>query len=446
MRKLYSERLSVKNLFKLSFLVSCLFSFSALKAQPGNYLSYDATSSNTQYVTVASGVVSNVTGSFTIEAWVYWRGDAGYGTTWQRVLDFGTNTGNWAAFTVSDPSNHPLFGMQVGGGAVQTVSATSSIPTNTWVHLAVTVDDPTDVATIYINGVNSGSTGGFTYHLSDLGVTTNNYFGRSQFPDPYFYGGIDELRISNNVRYTGNFTTTNLQFASDANTVALYHFNEGSGQTTADASGNGFNGILGATTAVEATLDPTWATGSTLPIRLTEFKVATANNDKAIDVKWTASLDRASDFVIERSNNGVNFSPVGTISRSTGTNGFESFSFRDNTPLQGRSYYRLKCTESGTTPFYSRTVPVMLSSKSELVVYPNPVKGNVISIEIAKPYTGVVEISLSNTSGAIVLKQKINAAEQKEFTISRNASVPAGTYLLEVVVNGEKQSKMIVCQ
>ncbi|HEX8793692.1 MAG TPA: LamG-like jellyroll fold domain-containing protein [Polyangiaceae bacterium] len=49
-------------------------------------------------------------------------------------------------------------------------------------------------------------------------------------------------------------------FLSDGNTVALWHFDEGTGLTTADASGNGHTGTLGNSTTANAQ-DPTWGTG-----------------------------------------------------------------------------------------------------------------------------------------------------------------------------------------
>ena len=42
------------------------------------------------------------------------------------------------------------------------------------------------------------------------------------------------MRISNVARYASNFT---LPFAPDANTVGLYHFDEGSGIVVQDSSG-----------------------------------------------------------------------------------------------------------------------------------------------------------------------------------------------------------------
>ena len=62
-----------------------------------------------------------------------------------------------------------------------------------------------------------------------------------------FHGIIDEVRISNVARYTEDFTPER-RFEPDEHTLALYHFDEGEGETLVDSSGNGHHGeIRGAT-------------------------------------------------------------------------------------------------------------------------------------------------------------------------------------------------------
>jgi hypothetical protein len=80
----------------------------------------------------------------------------------------------------------------------------------------------------------------------------------------FFNGDVDDVRISNIVRYTSTFTPPSAAHPTDANTRALYRLDEGSGQTTADASGNGYNLTLG-TTANADSADPAWV-ASTAPI------------------------------------------------------------------------------------------------------------------------------------------------------------------------------------
>jgi hypothetical protein len=65
-----------------------------------------------------------------------------------------------------------------------------------------------------------------------------------RYDNLYNYPGyIDEIRISNIARYIDNFTPER-HFASDEYTMALWHFDECSGDSTYDASGNANNGVI----------------------------------------------------------------------------------------------------------------------------------------------------------------------------------------------------------
>ena len=59
----------------------------------------------------------------------------------------------------------------------------------------------------------------------------------------FLNGLIDDVRISNTVRYHNNFIPK-INFESDENTIAYYDFNQGSGDTVNDLSGNGNYGIV----------------------------------------------------------------------------------------------------------------------------------------------------------------------------------------------------------
>ena len=62
----------------------------------------------------------------------------------------------------------------------------------------------------------------------------------------YFCGKIDEVRFSKVARYKRNYVPKR-HLTSDADTLALYHFDEGSGDVLRDSSGNGHHGkIVGA--------------------------------------------------------------------------------------------------------------------------------------------------------------------------------------------------------
>lgn len=447
MRKFYqnfslTHSLSSFKALSLTILFSAFLGISQSNAQAGNALSYDGVD---DFTTLPANIVQGLTGSFTIEAWVYYRG----GSAWQRIFDFGTDPNNFI-FLTAQANETPNFGVRFAirigalGGLTRVIDAPSPLATNAWSHVAVTVDASTTTGKLYINGVLSG-TSTIDHFPSELGATTNNWIGRSQFnTDPYLNGIVDELRISNVVRYTSNFTVPP-QFTTDANTVALYHFNEGTGQTTADASGNFGNAFLGADATVETT-DPTWITNSILPVKLIDFTATVNATQKAVDVKWTASVDAATEFIVERSINGIQFTPVGTVNAANSLPGQQDYSFRDSHPLSGRSYYRLKSTELGSPSLYSRIAPVNFGLSVQILVYPNPVRGRSINIELANAYSGNMEISLVNTSGAVVYKQNFSAVNQRQFVIQGKSSIPAGSYLMRLTANGLSQSTMVIYQ
>jgi hypothetical protein len=81
---------------------------------------------------------------------------------------------------------------------------------------------------------------------------------------PFFAGLMDEVRLSNVVRYTGDFAAPGSRFVNDANTLGLWSFDEGSGQTAADRSGNSNAGTLGNNAAADAA-DPAWVSGYPFP-------------------------------------------------------------------------------------------------------------------------------------------------------------------------------------
>jgi hypothetical protein len=61
---------------------------------------------------------------------------------------------------------------------------------------------------------------------------------------PSFRGQVDEVRLSTVVRYPAPFTRPSTRFVPDANTAALYHFDEGILDVIGDSAPGGLsNGV-----------------------------------------------------------------------------------------------------------------------------------------------------------------------------------------------------------
>ncbi len=82
------------------------------------------------------------------------------------------------------------------------MAAPMPLPTG-WHHVAGVIDSTTMEMTLYLDGavVAQGPTNSLP---SDMGETTQNWLGRSQYDaDAYFDGSLDEFRIYNRVLSEG---------------------------------------------------------------------------------------------------------------------------------------------------------------------------------------------------------------------------------------------------
>jgi hypothetical protein len=82
--------------------------------------------------------------------------------------------------------------------------------------------------------------------LGENGVCIGARHNKDGILNHFFDGWIDEVRISKFARYDKDFVPDKV-FKPDDNTLGLYHFDEGSGDTVRDSSGRNFHGkIIGA--------------------------------------------------------------------------------------------------------------------------------------------------------------------------------------------------------
>ena len=125
----------------------------------------------------------------TFAAWV--KGSST--TAWQRIFDFGNGEDEYLFLT---PTNGNKMRFEIKkGNTTQGLDATTTLATDVWKHVVVTVG-PNKVA-IYIDGVENVSTTSITLRPSDIAPAIS-YLGRSQFDaDPAFKGMMSDVRLYN---------------------------------------------------------------------------------------------------------------------------------------------------------------------------------------------------------------------------------------------------------
>lgn len=167
------------------------------------------------------------TGDFTWEAWVRLPNN-----TADVKLFGGLNNGDLDIRRISDGT------LRIGKffQTWDTVSSVMSIA-NTWTHLAISRSGTS--CKIFKDGVDITASGG-TNSINYV-ITTDVHIGSHPGQSIDLNGHLDEIRFSNNARYTTGFTAPTEPFVNDANTRVLIHC-DGTDASTVFRDDNGTTG------------------------------------------------------------------------------------------------------------------------------------------------------------------------------------------------------------
>jgi hypothetical protein len=160
----------------------------------GGALSFDGTD---DYVTVPIGsIISGLTDT-TITTWANFSNAGG---AWQRLWDFGSGSGNSPYMFLCARVNTGgviRFAIRTATIGEQVVNTPNKLPSG-WHNVTVVMDSVDMMSRVYVDGemVASGAT---LLLPKDLGATTQNWFGKSQWPDALYQGDLDDIRIYNRV-------------------------------------------------------------------------------------------------------------------------------------------------------------------------------------------------------------------------------------------------------
>jgi hypothetical protein len=191
-----------------------------------------------EYVSVPNGVVSGLH-DFTVSAWV----NPASNDAWARLFDFGTGTNDYMFLTGNAGGGPIRFSITTnGGGAEQQINGTSQLPTNTW--SLVTITRSGNTGTLYVNGKVVGTNPNMTLSPADLGITTNNWIGQSQYPaDPHLNGIVDDFNIYGRALSASEVASL-AGGQPGAGDVLHYAFDESGGAVATDSSGNHHDGTI----------------------------------------------------------------------------------------------------------------------------------------------------------------------------------------------------------
>lgn len=177
---------------------------------------------------------------------------------------------------------------------------------------------------------------------------------------------------------------------------------------------------------------------STLPVRLVSFTVQ--NSGHGVQLKWsTAQEVNNRSFVVERSQDGHQFTAIATIAGAGNSNTVQHYSYADANAHSGKSYYRLKQVDNDGKFSYSDVQMIERKAIGDVQVYPNPVSSQLNILFPANMQQAVVKVF--DARGIIVENQRV----------TRGAVINAsrwsnGVYFIQIESGGTVLKQTIVKQ
>src|SRR5258706_7268464 len=178
--------------------------------------------------------------------------------------------------------------------------------------------------------------------------------------------------------------------------------------------------------------------GLPLPVDLLNFDAVIQSED--VLTTWVTATEVNCDyFVIERSQDGINFEMVGTRRGSGNSSVTLYYSMLDTKPIKGISYYRLREVDFDGTDTKSRLVAVSFVNVNVLIEFPNPAQTSSIIIGLTTAAEGKVNLEIIDMLGKVQLSELLDVKKGlNEINDYSVRDLPQGAYFIRIKSAGNE--------
>ena len=180
-----------------------------------------------------------------------------------------------------------------------------------------------------------------------------------------------------------------------------------------------------------------------LPIKIVYFQGALENN--RVLLQWKVAQNESVDrFVVERSEDGINFVTAGTVFPNAKSDA-ENYSY---TEIKNgyKMYYRLKMFDKNQTSKYSSAVVLENSNvkRDALTIVNNPATDK-LTLSYSSATNQSVEIKIFDLGGRMQMNQKTNIYQGSNvINLTLNSALTSGIYVVDVKNASESQTAKFV--
>lgn len=190
------------------------------------------------------------------------------------------------------------------------------------------------------------------------------------------------------------------------------------------------------------------ADNATLPVTTSLLSAQLAGH--AVKLQWkTYTETNKNRFVVERSTDGINFSPLANVNAKGNSQQAVPYTCFDQSPNTGLNYYRWQQIDMNSkVASISNVVEVFVgNTTSNMVVYPNPVKtGTAFTIRFANNVSGDAIIHVADKRGHVVKTVTAHVEPGMQNIQISTADLASGIYFVSVVENDVVQNAKVVIE
>jgi Secretion system C-terminal sorting domain len=242
-------------------------------------------------------------------------------------------------------------------------------------------------------------------------------------------------------------------YVTNPATLRVAHFvggtwiNEGRSSSTGDNTAGTVTSQNSVATFSPFTLASSTILDNPLPVLFANVKAYEKNN--GVQIEWSNLTEKdVANYVVERSANGTDFSAISQQLPTSNQNDKVDYNAFDANPAQGANYYRIKATETTGKIVYSKILSVNMGNASQsLRLYPNPVKGNQVTISLSNVKRGQYTLRVINTAGQDIFRQSINnQSSSLTQTLDLPSTIKAGVYNMIITGSDYRETKTFIVQ
>lgn len=181
-----------------------------------------------------------------------------------------------------------------------------------------------------------------------------------------------------------------------------------------------------------------------VPVTLTRFD-ASATGQNVLCTWKTLQEQNSSHFIVERSNDAVQFYSTGHVPAAGNSTLAADYQFMDDNilpPGKEYLYYRLKMVDLDGSFTYSNTIKVTLKYAQGLRTYPNPVTDQ-LTVSFTSPVAKAGALNIINEAGVNVYRQSMIILKGNNSFQIDTRLLPAGNYILSLKAEKKYQGRFV---